>query len=119
MMDVLDSVQAGKRLQPVNCSSCTHQNIRRSGKPMPNERITARCSWPLRLEMAKWWLGTREDGQGENEVELGEKVDAVERRKDFDASSVSYTTTVLWSVWPLVSLASPGPVYLPPTSRTT
>jgi hypothetical protein len=32
-------------------------------------------------------------------VELGEKVDAVERRKDFDASSVSQLyDTVLWSV---------------------
>jgi hypothetical protein len=26
MMDVLDSVQAGKRLQPVNCSSCTSEH---------------------------------------------------------------------------------------------
>jgi hypothetical protein len=44
----------------------------------------------------------------ENEVELGEKVDAVERRKDFDASSVSqltYDTSALVcvaskSAWP-------------------
>jgi hypothetical protein len=70
---------------------------------MPNERITA-------LLMASATTGdgkvvaryTEEEGGKENEVELGEKVDAVERRKDFDASSVSYTIRCS-GLWPRVS----------------
>jgi hypothetical protein len=84
---------------------------------MPNERITALL---MASATGDGKVVARYQGRWtrENEVELGEKVDAVERRKDFDASSVSYTTQCS-GLWPRVSLASPAPVCIPLTSRTT
>ena len=59
MMDVLDSVQAGKETAARELFELHIRNIKAQREPMPNERITARCSWPLRRwRWPNWWLGT-------------------------------------------------------------
>jgi signal transduction histidine kinase len=102
MMDVLDSVQSGKETAARELFELHIRNIkaqREANAKREDNRALLMAS--ATLEMAKLVARyTEEDREDkENEVELGEKVDAVERRKDFDASSVSQLyDTVLWSV---------------------
>jgi hypothetical protein len=87
-------------------------------KPMPNERITARCSWPLRhWRWPNWWLGTPRKTERTRKTKLS----SVKRWMRWSGERISMprrsaSCTIRSSgLWPRVSLASPGPVCILPT----